>query len=382
VPDLAAASDTGVAIDDNITTLTNADAGNVLLFEVGSTTAGATVTLYADGVAIGSALADSDTTIVTTDGVSALADGSHLITARQTEPGKGASAESPSLAVTIDTTPPAVVAVRVFGAAWPDDPATPETPFAIPVGSGNQLIGLTWPGIDQVQIQFSEDVAVTQQDLTLTGHNVAAYTITQFDYDTATRTATWMLAVPIADDDLTAVLGDTVFDPVSLALDGDWQNPVDINDPSSDVFPSGDGVAGGDFFFDFRVEPDLSGLVNLDVDGNGDANALTDGILIVRFLFGLTGADLIGGNVLADDATRTTAGEIESFLADLLPIAAATAVASAQLPSNLFAPQTTQPNLVAQWVQAERDTATVQTDPLAPFDFGEDEFGYVPLVIV
>ena len=51
----------------------------------------------------------------------------------------------------------------------------------------------------------------------------------------------------------------------------------------------------------------------LDVDGNGEALALTDGILFVRYLFGLRGEPLIGGAV-ADNAERNTAAAIEAHL--------------------------------------------------------------------
>jgi hypothetical protein len=51
----------------------------------------------------------------------------------------------------------------------------------------------------------------------------------------------------------------------------------------------------------------------LDADGNGTAQGSTDGILIARYLFGFTGSALING-VVAPNATRTTAEEIEGFL--------------------------------------------------------------------
>ena len=56
----------------------------------------------------------------------------------------------------------------------------------------------------------------------------------------------------------------------------------------------------------------------LDVDGNGQIDALTDGLLILRYLFGLEGDTLIAG-VVAQDATRTTAVEIQAHLAALTP---------------------------------------------------------------
>ena len=55
-----------------------------------------------------------------------------------------------------------------------------------------------------------------------------------------------------------------------------------------------------------------------DIDGNGDVDALTDGLLILRYLFGLQGDTLING-VIASDATRKTAEEIEAHLASLMP---------------------------------------------------------------
>ena len=59
-------------------------------------------------------------------------------------------------------------------------------------------------------------------------------------------------------------------------------------------------------------------IPNADIDGNGTQDALTDGLLILRYSFGLTGDSLISG-VVAEDATRTTAEEIEAYLATLMP---------------------------------------------------------------
>jgi len=55
-----------------------------------------------------------------------------------------------------------------------------------------------------------------------------------------------------------------------------------------------------------------------DIDGNGQINALTDGLLTLRYLFGLQGDTLING-VVAGDATRKTAEEIEAHLETLMP---------------------------------------------------------------
>jgi hypothetical protein len=53
-----------------------------------------------------------------------------------------------------------------------------------------------------------------------------------------------------------------------------------------------------------------------DIDGDGTIDALTDGILILRYLFGLEGQMLVDG-VVAPGATRTTE-QIEEYLDNLV----------------------------------------------------------------
>ena len=68
------------------------------------------------------------------------------------------------------------------------------------------------------------------------------------------------------------------------------------------------------------IESRIATLGDLaDIDGNGDIDALTDGLLTLRYLFGLQGDTLING-VVADDATRTSAEEIEAHLEILMPV--------------------------------------------------------------
>ena len=67
------------------------------------------------------------------------------------------------------------------------------------------------------------------------------------------------------------------------------------------------------------IESRIATLGDLaDIDGNGDIDALTDGLLTLRYLFGLQGDTLING-VVAGDATRKTAEEIEAHLETLMP---------------------------------------------------------------
>lgn len=98
--DLAAASDSGVSNSDNITNATS------LQFTVSGVTSGATVKLFDGTQEIGSATANGTTVTITT--TSALADGTHNITARQTVQNE-TSAASTALPVIIDKTAPVVL---------------------------------------------------------------------------------------------------------------------------------------------------------------------------------------------------------------------------------------------------------------------------------
>jgi hypothetical protein len=57
----------------------------------------------------------------------------------------------------------------------------------------------------------------------------------------------------------------------------------------------------------------------LDVDDNGVVDALTDGLIILRYLFGLRGEDLIS-NAIATDAQRSSAYQISSFVSQLVSL--------------------------------------------------------------
>ena len=110
VPDLAAASDHGNSYSDNLTNLNNASAAAALTFSVSGTVVGALVTLYADGVAIGSTTAVSTYTQISTNGSRVLSDGTHMFTATQVQSGYLPSSATGSLAVSIDATVPIATA--------------------------------------------------------------------------------------------------------------------------------------------------------------------------------------------------------------------------------------------------------------------------------
>jgi subtilisin-like proprotein convertase family protein len=68
-----------------------------------------------------------------------------------------------------------------------------------------------------------------------------------------------------------------------------------------------------------QILAQIARLDNLiDVDGNGEIDALTDGLVTLRYLFGLRG-DVLIEDVIGFGATRTSAAQIEAHLASLSP---------------------------------------------------------------
>ena len=55
-----------------------------------------------------------------------------------------------------------------------------------------------------------------------------------------------------------------------------------------------------------------------DIDGNGQVDALSDGLMLIRYLFGLRGASLVAGAIGAG-ATRSSFASIETYIQTLLP---------------------------------------------------------------
>ena len=57
----------------------------------------------------------------------------------------------------------------------------------------------------------------------------------------------------------------------------------------------------------------------LDIDGDGESKPLTDGLLLIRYLFGFSGDSLISG-AIGSGATRDTAEEVEAYIEERLPV--------------------------------------------------------------
>ena len=89
----------------------------------------------------------------------------------------------------------------------------------------------------------------------------------------------------------------------SVAADGDGHFVVAWQDSVRDG--SGYGVFAQRF---------VTAVITIDIDGNGAAEPLTDGLLVLRYLFGFRGATLVTGAV-GGGCTRCDAPAIEAFVA-------------------------------------------------------------------
>ena len=130
--------------------------------------------------------------------------------------------------------------------------------YRLPTGSAAQLADLAWPNLNQLSIQFSENVTLAQAALTLTGLSTT-YPSSTFSYNSTTHTATWTFANPLPADAYQLLLPfASVTDADTNPLDGEW------TDASSTI--SGNGTLGGDFNFHLNILPgdmNNSGRVDL-----------------------------------------------------------------------------------------------------------------------
>ena len=80
------------------------------------------------------------------------------------------------------------------------------------------------------------------------------------------------------------------------------------------------GVVADDAVYKYsgQIQSRIAALGDrIDIDNDGRTDALTDGLLILRYLFGLRGDVLIAG-VVSDNAQRSEASDIEAYLLALI----------------------------------------------------------------
>ena len=143
------------------------------------------------------------------------------------------------------------------------------------VGSGNQLRTVPVALVDRIQIKFSEDVpGIASGNMTLIALGLTSSVpslksgAAGFGYNSTTRVATWTFSTPLPLNQYAIYLPDSLVGPAGNGLDGEWINPFSVTTTNVAVseFPSGNGTAGGAFYFAFTI---LSGDANQNnsVDG-------------------------------------------------------------------------------------------------------------------
>ena len=221
-----------------------------------------------------------------------------LFAAVAADPGTDPAADPP-----VDNNPPQVVAVYVNGSTWTDSFRTAleadhegSALFGAETDSVNVEAGqnfrehvLGWVGINQVSIQFDEDVSVQQDDLIITGINQATYAPTAFAYDAEHFTATWTLPAPVNNDVLTIRLeGSDATGVTDLA-----GNPLQGNCPDEGGNPGPGGNPGRDYC---ELLPILAG----DVTRDGVVNARDLGLVKAHLNARSTGSSSDRYDVFAD----------------------------------------------------------------------------------
>ncbi len=115
-------------------------------------------------MAIGSATAGGITTIVTTNGTHDLVDGLHVITARQTGPGKLESGSSEVLMITVDTIPPAP-------GSWSSAMVQDGTELLLRIPDDGSFSEPRKGGVRTLVIDFSEDVDLSGATAVFSGND-------------------------------------------------------------------------------------------------------------------------------------------------------------------------------------------------------------------
>ena len=163
---------------------------------------------------------------------------------------------------------------------------------------------------------------------TATSTSTSSPTATSTPTTTGTPPSITPSSTPTATRTLTATPTGT---PVDAVVDFDGDNQTD---------PLSDGLLILRYVFGFRGANLIAGVVDttnctrcsaaeieayleamlpqLDIDGDSQVEALTDGLLILRYLFGFRGAGLIAGAVDTTNRTRCGAAAIETHLENLL----------------------------------------------------------------
>lgn len=250
----------------------------------------------------------------------------YSITASGTNSSDTFAATTP-LAVTVNP-PPEVTGVFVGSTSWnssflsylaANNLGSSTLGYQLPTGY-SQLATLPWNNINTISVTFNQNVTIDEatQYLELIGATTGTTALSTASpvYNSSTYTVTWTLPSVLTDDQyLLSIPSTAATNSGGQQLDGEFSN-ANASSPSS-TLPSGDGMQGGNFAFQFNVLPgnaSQSGTV-----GSSDINAS---------LLGLSTTDSgyspycdIDGSGTIDS---TDEGVSTALAGDTLPLAAPT----------------------------------------------------------
>lgn len=265
---LLATSDHGVSNSDGITNLDNSAANEELQFQVDGAFLGAAVTLYdGDGSVIGTGTGNGGSITITTNGTHDLADGSHVITARQQVSGGTLSPQSPGANIQIDTIAPVVLDYGLYvgssvGTVWSAN--FPQIP------GRNGQTELPWQ-VNNLVVSFSEDVVGLDTDMSLYGERQQATVLPDGITGNDTNMVSWTKYGAFANDLYTVTISTNVMDIAGNHLASSYTFALGV--VSGDANLSGN-VTGIDFLI-WQRNYLHTGTTYASGDFTGDGN--TDG---------------------------------------------------------------------------------------------------------
>ncbi len=105
---------------------------------------------------------------------------------------------------------------------------------------------------------------------------------------------------------------------VNTYTTGDQIDPSVAADGQADFVIAWHGSSQDGSSYGIFAQRFVAAVAHMDIDGNGAVEPLTDGLLVLRYLFGFRGATLITGAV-GGGCTRCDAPAIEGYIAGVAP---------------------------------------------------------------
>ena len=310
---LVAGSDTGSSSSDDITSFNNSDTNHELQFLVTGVTAGDTVTLFDGSTQIGSAVATTSSVVITTDGFTVLADGSHQITAEQsledqqytvgntTRTTNLTSGASSALSLTVDTTAP------VF-ASNPGLTATVQSPYNYTAQATDSVSnGLSYSvvsGPAGFSINASTGVVTWTPTFAEVGDNPIEIAATDLAGNTVDQSFTVTASfAPLAVASISPSDGSTNA-PINTAIVVQFNNPMNA-----------DTLTTTTLLLQDSMDNPIAATISLNAD-NGIATITPNAPLAnstsytVTIVGGADGVADTGGDTLSDNVTASFTTEV------------------------------------------------------------------------